>query len=63
MAYMTDGRIVKNFSRNDKYRQRRSKAVLTPEVIGCTNDAELRNWYGKPMNVSSCIELKVLIVD
>lgn len=57
MAYITDGRIVKNFSlaeMTNKQTKDEIKLVLTPEVTEFAHMMqELRDWYGKPMNVSS----------
>ena len=59
---MTDGRIVKNFSlaeMTNKQAKDEVKLVLTPEVIEFAQMMqELRNWYGKPMNVSSWYRTK-----
>ena len=58
----TDGRIVKNFSlaeMTNKQAKDEVKLVLTPEVIEFAQMMqELRNWYGKPMNVSSWYRTK-----
>ena len=57
MAYITDGRIVKNFSlaeMTNKQAKDEIKLVLTPEVVEFAQMMqELRDWYGKPLNVSS----------
>ena len=62
MAYITDGRIVKNFSlaeMTNKQAKDEVKLILTPEVIEFAQMMqELRNWYGKPMNVSSWYRTK-----
>ena len=57
MAYMTDGRIVPNFSLKEMTNTVATddvKLVLTPEVFEHAQMMqELRDWYGKPMEVSS----------
>lgn len=57
MAYITDGRVVKNFTLSEMTNKQASdeiKLVLTPEVVEHAQMMqELRNWYGKPLNVSS----------
>ncbi len=57
MAYKTTGWMVKNFSlaeMTNKQAKDEIKLVLTPEVVGFANMMqELRDWYGKPLNVSS----------
>ena len=57
MAYMTDGRIVPNFSLKEMTNTVATddvKLVLTPEVVEHARMMqELRDWYGKPMEVSS----------
>ena len=57
MAYITDGRIVPNFSLKEMTNtvaKDEIKLVLTPEVVEHAQMMqELRNWYGKPMEVSS----------
>lgn len=62
MAYITDGRIVKNFSlaeMTNKQAKDEIKLVLTPEVVEFADMMQsLRDWYGKPMNVSSWYRTK-----
>lgn len=57
MAYITDGRLVRNFTlaeMTNKQAKDQVKLVLTPEVVEHAQMMqELRNWYGKPMEVSS----------
>ena len=57
MAYITDGRIVPNFSLKEMANTVATdevKLVLTPEVVEHAQMMqELRDWYGKPMEVSS----------
>ena len=54
---MIDGRIVKNFSLTEMMNNEAKddiKLVLTPEVVEFAQMMQkLRNWYGKPMEVSS----------
>lgn len=54
---MIEGRIVENFSLKEMMNNQAVedvKLVLTPEVIEFAQMMqELRNWYGKPLNVSS----------
>lgn len=54
---MIDGRITKNFSlweMMNKEADESTKLVLTPENIEFAQMMqELRDWYGKPMNISS----------
>ena len=62
MAYITDGRIVKNFSlaeMTNKQAKDEIKLVLTPDVTEFAHMMqELRDWYGKPINVSSLYRTK-----
>jgi uncharacterized protein YcbK (DUF882 family) len=62
MAYITDGRIVKNFSlaeMTNKLAKDEIKLVLTPEVVEFAQMMqELRDWYGKPLEVSSWYRTK-----
>lgn len=57
MAYITDGRLVPNFTlaeMTNKQAADEIKLVLTPEAVEHAQMVqELRNWYGKPLNVSS----------
>lgn len=57
MAYITDGRLVKNFSlaeMTNKQAKDEIKLVLTPEVVEHARMMqELRDWWGGPLNVSS----------
>lgn len=54
---MIDGRIVKNFSLEEMSNSKAAddtKLVLTPEVVVFAQMMqELRDFYGKPMNVNS----------
>jgi len=54
---MIDGRIVKNFSLKEMSNNEADediKLILTPEVVEHAQMMqELRDWYGKPLNVSS----------
>ena len=54
---MIDGRMVKNFSLKEMSNNEADediKLILTPEVVEHAQMMqELRNWYGKPLNVSS----------
>lgn len=56
-AYMIDGKITKNFSLAEianKAADETTKLMLTPEVVEHAQMMQgLRNWYGKPLNVSS----------
>jgi uncharacterized protein YcbK (DUF882 family) len=62
MAYKTYGWIVKNFSlaeMTNKQAKDEIKLVLTPEVTEFAQMMqELRDWYGKPMEVSSWYRTK-----
>ena len=62
MAYITDGRIVRNFSlaeMTNKQANDEIKLVLTPEVTEFAQMMqELRDWYGKPLEVSSWYRTK-----
>ena len=57
MGYKTTGWMVKNFSlaeMTNKQSKDEIKLVLTPEVTEFAQMMqELRDWYGKPLNVSS----------
>jgi len=57
MAYITSGWTVKNFSlaeMTNKQAKDEIKLVLTPEVVEFAQMMqELRDWYGKPLEVSS----------
>lgn len=57
MAYRIDGRPVKNFSLEEMANTQASettKLTLTPEMIEHAQMMQqLRDWYGKPLNVSS----------
>jgi len=57
MAYITSGFMVKNFSlaeMTNKQAKDEIKLGLTPEVVEFAQMMqELRDWYGKPLNVSS----------
>ena len=57
MAYMTEGRIVPNFSLAEMTNKQAAdtvKLVLTPEVATFAQMIQdLRDWYGKPLNVNS----------
>lgn len=59
---MIDGRITKNFSlweMMNKEADESTKLVLTPENTEFLHMMqELRNWYGKPMEVSSWYRTK-----
>lgn len=63
MAYITDGRIVKNFTLDEMTNKQASdeiKLVLTPEVVEFAQMMqELRNWYNKPMMVNSWYRTKL----
>lgn len=63
MAYITDGRIVKNFSlaeMTNKQAKDNIKLVLTPEVVEHAQMMqELRDYWGRPMTVSSWYRTKV----
>jgi len=57
MGYITDGRLVENFSLEEmtnKQADDEVKLVITPEVVkhACMMQ-ELRDYYGKPLNVNS----------
>lgn len=56
-AYMMEGRITKNFTLAEmanKQAKDATKLVLTPEMVEHAQMMqELRDWYGKPLNVSS----------
>ncbi len=62
MPYITDGRIVKNFSlaeMTNKQAKDDIKLVLTPQVVEFTQMVqELRTWYNKPMNINSWYRTK-----
>ena len=62
MAYITEGWTVKNFSlaeMTNKQAKDEVKLVLTPEVIEFAQMMqELRDWYGKPLEVSSWYRTK-----
>ena len=62
MAYKTTGWMVKNFSLAEMTNNQADdeiKLVLTPEVTEFAQMMqELRDWYGKPMNVSSWYRTK-----
>ena len=57
MAYITDGRIVPNFSLKEMTNtvaKEDVKLVLTPEVVEHARMMQrLRSWCGKPLEVSS----------
>ena len=57
MAYITDGRIVPNFSLKEMTNtvaKDEVKLVLSPAVVEHAQMMqELRDWYGKPLEVSS----------
>ena len=57
MAYLTDGRLVPNFSLEEMTNATASediKLVLTPEVVEHAQMMqELRDWHGKPLSVNS----------
>ena len=57
MAYITDGRIVPNFSLKEMTNtvaKDEIKLVLSPLVVEHAQMMqELRDWYGKPLEVSS----------
>jgi uncharacterized protein YcbK (DUF882 family) len=57
-----DGRIVKNFSLKEMSNNEADediKLILTPEVVEHAQMMqELRDWYGKPLNVSSWYRTK-----
>ena len=57
MAYLVDGNITKNFKVSElcnKLAKEDVKLVLSPEMIEHAEMMqELRDWYGKPLNVSS----------
>ena len=57
MAYITGGRITKNFSLAEMANKEAADAIkleLSPEVVEHAKMMqELRDWYGKPLNVSS----------
>jgi uncharacterized protein YcbK (DUF882 family) len=59
---MIDGRIVKNFSLKEMSNSQAKedvKLLLTPEVVEHAQMMqELRNWYGKSLNVSSWYRTK-----
>lgn len=54
---MIDGRITKNFTLSEMMNNESNddiKLVITPEVVEHAQMMqELREWYGKPLNVSS----------
>lgn len=62
MPYLTDGRIVKNFSLTEMANTKAAeniKLVLSPACVEHANMMqELRDWYGKPLNVSSWYRTK-----
>lgn len=62
MAYITDGRITKNFSLAEMTNKQSSdavKLVLTPEAVEHAQMMqELRDCYGKALNVSSWYRTK-----
>jgi len=62
MAYVTSGAMFKNFSLSEmtnKQAKDEIKLVLTPEVVEFAEMMqELRDWYGKPMTVSSWYRTK-----
>lgn len=62
MAYITDGRITKNFSLAEMTNKQATdtvKLVLTPEVVEHAQMMqELRDCYGKPLEVSSWYRTK-----
>lgn len=62
MAYKTTGWMVKNFSlaeMTNKQSKDEIKLVLTPEVTEFAHMMqELRDWYGKPLEVSSWYRTK-----
>lgn len=62
MAYLTDGRIVKNFSlweMTNKQAKDEVKLTLTPEVVEHAQMMqELREWFGKSMTVNSWYRTK-----
>lgn len=57
MAYRIDGRIVRNFSLAEMANTQASestKLIFTPEMIEHAQMIQqLRDWFGKPLNVSS----------
>ena len=59
---MIDGRIVKNFSlieMKNNQADDNMKLVITPELVEhAFMMQELRDWYGKPLNVSSWYRTK-----
>lgn len=61
-AYMIEGRLVPNFSLAEmanKQAGETTKLVLTPEMAEHARMMqELREWYGKPLNVSSWYRTK-----
>ena len=61
-AYMIEGRLIPNFSLEEmanKQAGEKTKLVLTPEMAEHARMMqELREWYGKPLNVSSWYRTK-----
>jgi len=59
---LIDGRIVKNFSLTEMMNNQADddvKLVITPELVEhAFMIQELRDWYGKPLNVSSWYRTK-----
>ena len=62
MAYLVDGNVTKNFKVSElcnKLANEDVKLVLSPEMIEHAEMMqELRDWYGKPLNVSSWYRTK-----
>lgn len=63
MPYVTDGRIVKNFSLSEMTNTKATeniKLILSPVFVEHAQMMqELRDWYGKPLNVSSWYRTKI----